>query len=277
MASPADPRCVLTGATESRSTGHMRVLGVNMGLGALTAGVSQHLRGQSFWKGLAGGAAGGGVSYLGKRMVTAEFTASGIAGRELAAVGSSMIANASAGAGVFDRLVFPIGPVRVDVQLRRGFDIRPRVDVPNLVFTLYTAAQPEMDVDWSESLATGAPVFIDRSPPTHWAGRHGLGVIILKESMEAVDPWHPAMPQVLRHERVHLLQHDFTSMVWGRPAEGWILGRIPGGSAVHRYVDLRLDMLAWGIMNAALPHSDRPSEREAYFLNARAAQSMPPR
>jgi hypothetical protein len=270
----ADPtthayRCAGSG-TGPRTADHITALGINAGLGALTAGVTQHLRGRSFWKGFVGGAVGGGLSYAGKRVATAEFGGSGIVGREIAAVGSSVIVNAATGEGLLDRVVLPLGPLRMEVQLRAGVELRPRVDVPNLIFAVYTAARPGMEIDWSESVASGAPVFIDRTPATDWAGRHGLGVIILKQDIDLVDPLQPGLPSVLRHERVHLLQHDFTSAVWGRPAEGRILGTLPGGPVVHRFVDLRLDMLLWGMMNAALRHADRPSEREAYLLNGRS-------
>src|SRR5688572_18633266 len=89
---------------DSRLGAHLTTLGLNMAVGAVTAGVTSHIRGNSFWKGLIGGALGGGLSYSGKRITTANFFGSGLLGRQVNAVGSSIVANSITDAGVLDNV-----------------------------------------------------------------------------------------------------------------------------------------------------------------------------
>jgi hypothetical protein len=250
--------------SESRFGAHLTTLGLNVALGAATAGVTSHFRGNSFWKGLFGGAIGGGLSYSGKRIVSADFYGSGFLGRQVNAVGASIAANSTTGAGVLDNVSLALGPMRLDVQLKNEFSIHPRVDVPNLAYALYTASVPNVDLDLSESVSSGATVFIDRSEAVSWRGRHAVGVIIVKSffpSDNSPEEWH----RVQKHETIHLLQHDFTSLAWSRPTEEWLSRQMPGAAKLHQYADFRLDIFAWEAMRRAVPHHDRPSEREAYF------------
>lgn len=248
---------------EPRLHGHLTALGLNMAIGAVTVGVAQAVRGGSFWEGAAAGALGGGLSYTGKLVVTTDFSGSGLAGREIAALGSSVVTNAMSGAGLFDEAVLPFGPLRFQLQRVPERRVRARVDVPNLMLVIYSAARSDLSLDWSASLSSGAFVFVDRAPPDGWAGRHLAGVIFLKDGSHQVGRDNR---KVLKHERVHLLQHDFTYGAWGRPAQGWLLDRGSVGSRIHSFTDLRLDMLAWLVMNGLISREDRPSEREAYFL-----------
>lgn len=154
--------------------------------------------------------------------------------------------------------------MRLDVQLKQKFAIYPRVDVPNLAYALYAASVPNVDLDLSESVSSGATVFIDRSEAVTWRGRHAVGVIIVKGYFPSDDS-PEERHRVQKHETIHLLQHDFTSLAWSRPTEEWLIRQIPGATKLHEFADFRLDIFAWEAMRRAVPHEDRPSEREAYF------------
>jgi hypothetical protein len=166
---------------------------------------------------------------------------------------------------MFATVALPLGPLRLDVRFDEGIRLRPRVDLANLVATAVIAAQTDVTLDWRYTLSTGALVFIDQQPGS-WAGRHTAGVITVRQSPSETTAERATMDYVLRHERVHLLQGDFTAVAWGRPAEEWALSKIPGGRMIHRAAALRSDLILWGLMNAAVDHSSRPTEVEAYFL-----------
>jgi hypothetical protein len=251
-----------------RLPGHVKFAAANAALGALTAGIATYVRGESFLEGAVGGATGGVLSYTGKAIATSRFDGSGMVGRQVSALGSSIVLNTSRGAGPFSRVTFPVGPIHVDVVSGPDFSIRPRLDVANILATVIIASDPDTRLNWHYTLSTGALVFVDRGHD-RWYGRHTSGVITVKERRRSGNIERDFQEYVVRHERVHLLQGDFTAMTWGRPMEDGILSRIPHGRTVHEHVLFRADLAVWGLMNALMDHSDRPTESEAYFLSPR--------
>lgn len=249
-----------------RWAGEVTALGVNSALGALTAGLAQSLRGEPFWHGFARGAAGGGVTYAGKWVSGQHFTGSGLLGREIASVGASVVANASEGRGMLERVVLPVGPVRLEIDGAASTPVRARVDVPGVITTAYAAAHPRMSLDWRSSLSAGAPVFRHRGEPD-WAGRHVGGVILIRHYEEGVPgAGREQMKTALLHEQIHVAQHDFGAIVWSEPAERWLLRRVLGSTAIGRHLDLGLDLPLWGALILLLPYDQRPWEWEAHFL-----------
>ena len=85
--------------------GELAFLSGNAALGGLTAALIRELRGGSFWEAFLDGALGGAVVY-----------GAGLAGREVAAVGTSIVRNASDGRGTLEQLVLPIGVARLYLQ-----------------------------------------------------------------------------------------------------------------------------------------------------------------
>ena len=92
-------------------------LGVNVALGGLSAALFQQLRGGSSWDAFLNGALGGAVAYAGRRLAVERFDGASLAGRQVAAVGTSIVRNASNGCGALDQLVLPFGFARL--YLRR--------------------------------------------------------------------------------------------------------------------------------------------------------------
>ena len=110
-------------------------MGANTFIGALTGGLVQALGGGSFSDGFTRGALGGAIVYAGKRLSVGRFAGAGWIGREVAAVGTSIVRNASDGLPTVHRLVLPLGPLRVH--------FRPNGDqVVNVKLDLLEAAGP---------------------------------------------------------------------------------------------------------------------------------------
>jgi hypothetical protein len=238
----------------------------NVAIGALTGAAANLIRGESPWRGMAYGTVGGAVWLSGKLLAASEFGGSGFLGRQVASVGSSIVANVVTEHDPLSTISFPLYLVRVDVEFHKR-RLRARVDVPSTVVAIYAAAQRELSVDWGRTVGAGALVILDQTEATTWAGRHAAGVIIIKDQAVPANSWVPVeMDRVLRHELVHLIQHDFTTLIVSRPVQDWMATLFPGARTVSSYVDLQLDFAAWAALNTLLSHDDRPWEWEARVL-----------
>lgn len=263
---PPDPSCETPHQRDpAHWPGHMLALGVNTALGGLTAGIAQAWQGASFWKGFVRGAAGGSVAYSGKWTSSQDFFGSGFVGREVGALGASMVANASEGRALFERVVLPVGPVRLYVDRTAPAPLRARVDLPGAISTVYTAAQSDTKLEWASTLSSGAPVFIDTGEHS-WLGRHTAGVISIRERQLSPEIRRSEMGSVLRHERIHLVQYDFSAIVWGEPVERWLLARAPYGVTLHRHAALGVDQALWGGVRFLIPYDQQPWEWEARWF-----------
>jgi hypothetical protein len=234
-------------------------LGANALLGGVTAAVRQYRGDGSIAAAFAGGALGGAVAFAGKRIAGEEFTASGLLGREVAAVGASITSNAAEGRGLMDTLMLPVGPVRIHVDRSAPRVVSPRLDLGGAIATVYIASQ-SAGVDWRATFDAGAPVFRMKDRTTLSAGRATAGVIQLRHDARRIDG---ALP----HEQVHVAQHDFAYMAWGRPMDRHVLGGSGAGAAILRYVDVGLHVPLLGILNSVLPYDSRPWEWEAEILS----------
>ena len=47
---------------------------------------------------------------------------------------------------------------------------------------------------------------------------------------------------IFAHERVHVVQDDFSFLTWGDPLEGLLSDRLPGGPWIRRHLDLGLHL-----------------------------------
>lgn len=252
-----------TSQAPSRFRAHALDAGVNVGLGALTAGIIAWKREESLWRGLVYGALGGGVAFAGKELVAQEFSAAGLLGRELSAFGASIVSNASYGRAPLDRIVLPIGFLRLYFNADDSSRTRIKLDLAATLAFLYSATQPRARLDLRSSLSSGAFVFdgiAPRSLSMHKAGTLA-GVIRLTYFLEPEE-----REGALAHETIHAAQYDFSFLVWSEPAERALWKLFVGGERIHRYVDLGLNVPIWGVLNTLIPYDDRPWEREAFLL-----------
>lgn len=251
--------------TDHRLRGHAVALGVNAAIGGLAAGVVRAARGESFRDGFLQGAAGGGIGYLGKYIATTELPAAWWVGRQTAAIGASITRAALTGEDAFQTLTFPVGPVRIH---RDTSGTRFTLDALTLGGAIYGMTRPGAKLDLRETLATGALVFeVDRireqSSNTEVLGTAVGGAVLHRGSV-----FHYRAREILAHEFVHVLQHDFAATAFADPFEGWLAGKAPGPLALPlRYLDLGTHTVLKVFVTAiGMTGHDSPWEQEAYFL-----------
>lgn len=236
---------------------------MNVLLGAATAGVWSAAGRRSFWQGFARGAAAGAAVYAGKKLIAEGSPASWWAGRELAALGSSEVANAGQGLGFLQRVVIPVGPVRIHVDRRARKKVSPRLDLSSSISAVVIASRERAHFALDESLATGTLVFIvPETSPT--VGAHTAGVVSISELLpDGNFPPLSTKRAVISHEMIHAAQSDFAFTAWSDGLQQAIAKRIPGGSIVSRYVDANLTLPLQLLANGLIDYERRPWEKEA--------------
>lgn len=278
-ACPDSGDCDEGGVSGQRGSGPGVILGLNVLAGGITGGLLQEIHGGSFLDGFRKGAVGGAMIFAGKRLAVESFAGAGLAGREVAAVGGSMVRNAGAARALLSELVLPLGPSRLYVRPRGDRPVALQVDAAALVVLGAMMLDDRYSLDASASLSAGMPVFRQRDdlPAEHWAGRTRAGVISLSRELDAEPP--AARQRVWAHERVHVLQYDQGFMMLGEPLERTVLPLLPGGVALSRYVDVGLELPLWALAHRMIEYQQRPWEREADLLSGTSgfeARSGPP-
>lgn len=246
------------------SSGSARVLqsaAVNMGLGGISGGTLAAIRGGSFLRGFVQGAAGGGLTHLGKTIAVRRWEGAGLVGRGVASIGSSVSMNAAERRGPVDLVAVPVGPVRL--YLAPGQRVRARVDASALIAVASFAAESNARVDWGASLSDGTVVFRRPNSDDVPRGWHRAGVIGYRGADEPDSYDVVAAEEARAHERVHMIQHDQTFLLLGRPIEDALMPR-------SRWVDLGVNSLLVSVGNHLIDHESRPWEREAYLLTERS-------
>lgn len=246
----------------SGTTGELAYLSFNALTGALTAGISAKIRGRDFSDAAVRGAMGGALMYGGKRLVGSDVEFGGLLGRQVSATGTSIIRNAGEGRASLERVILPLGVIRLHVNLA---DVRveaARLNVSELAALAWAASRDELTIDWRATLESGAPVFDAWDYQIDNGGRAVNGLmangVVLLSGVRSRD-----RPTVLRHEVVHVLQHDFLMEAISSPVESWLLQRLPGGRTVARVLDP-------GLLGQGLLHlSTDALEAEARFFERR--------
>ena len=266
------PDTIVYGVTAPRWAGQLTALSANVLLGGVTAGLWQELRGGSFKDGFARGALGGSISYAGKRISARRFDGAGLLGREIAAVGASVVHNAAQARPSFETIVLPIGPVRLHVRPFEKRITHASLDLVATGWMLWAVAEDELALDVDESLSAGTPVFrtdnklIIYSLNRLAAGGFTPAGVVLQSYVPA---WgQPFIRRVLAHERVHVAQEDYVYLTTIAPAESWLLHKLPHGRRIERYIDLNGSTELLGQLSRLFPkHADRPWELEAIYLS----------
>lgn len=245
--------------------GELVYLSVNVLLGGLTGGVFQELRGGSFSDGFTRGSLGGSMVYAGKRLSVESFAGAGLLGRQVAAVGSSVVRNASDGRASLAWVVLPLGPLQVHVSPRGADPTRISLDLADTYWIVYGFLSPRLSFRPGWSLSNGAPVFEARDARLAPGGDgvNGLttgGVIFLSTSRR----------RTLPHELVHVLQFDFVSRAWTGRLDEWLMDRLPvGGLRTSVHADVSFPAFLWSSSRLLGPEVLEPLEVEARFLDGR--------
>ena len=253
-------------------------LALNALLGGVAAGTVRALRGGSFLDGFAGGAAGGALVYAGKRIAVERWDGAGLAGRQVAAVGTSIIRNTADGRPPLQRLALPVWIGRLYVTTGPRPSVQPRLDLLEAAAAAYQAASAGSVFDLPRTLSSGAPVFRVYDAEAKWLGLQRAGVVLLRYNPgyrgiedQLPDDMRIPLERSFSHERVHVVQLDQTFLLLTAPAEDWILEHDAHAAALHRWIDPGVLTGALYLLELLVPYGRRPWEREADFL-AHAAQ-----
>lgn len=255
----------IVGGADEPQYATVHFLGANALLGGLTGAVGQWLGGGSFADGFTVGVAGGVVAYAGRRVVVSEFDGAGLLGRQIGAVGGSMVANAAAGRGPISRIELPLGPMILRFEPAQTLVPQPRLLLYDAIWLASGLLESRLELDAWESLSSGAPVL--RAPrhdfDTGAAGHYIGGLIVLPRRSAAT---------TLPHERVHVLQFDYFRQLWGDPLEDWALDKLPWAVPGLHLVQPGVGVtVLWSALRlrSVWEAEDRPWEIEANFLEDR--------
>jgi hypothetical protein len=277
VSTQATAQCGVPSCPPGRGPALVETAAINAALGGLTGFGLRVLRGGSLRQGLesgVAGAAGGALVYAGKRVAVQRWDGAGFVGREIAAVGSSVVWNASAGRGAVDRLVLPMGPGRLYVSLDDGFRVTPKLDLSSTV--AIAVASLNGGIDWRRSVSAGAPVFFRSAPYGRMEvrGQQAAGVITYRDHLRRSDPSESSL-ETLAHEQVHVIQRDQSFLFWSEPAEEALFGSTRAGRALRRHLDVGIDVGAKFLVKQVIGYELRPWEREAHLLSDERANSGP--
>jgi hypothetical protein len=249
-------------ASESRDVSTMAVFGSNVLLGGLTAAVRALVSGHDPARAFAVGALGGAVHFSGKLVGPISGFPGGIPGVVLTSTGTAIVSNAGRGAGLLEEFYIPVGPLRLRVAPRESRKVRLAVNVYETGVLARNLARSGMVLDWEYSASSGTFVFVTRGTHIRMPdGKLVQGVAtapLVVISAFAADPSRTA-----RHEFVHVQQQRFLDEAWGRPIEGYLRTRIPGGGRIPRWLELGIVAPGLEFMEVAIFGRDGPVRRLA--------------
>lgn len=245
--------------------GDLTLAVANAAIGAMTGGIGRWLNGGSFSEGFTVGSAGGALAFGGRRVGVADFPGAGLLGRQISAVGASIVANTSRGSAPLEHFDLTFGPVIVRLAPTGPLDLQPRIVVWDAVCLISAIAEPRLQFDWRASLSNGSPVFY---APHHLvgqgaAGKYRGGLILLSQDFQ---------PTTIEHELVHVLQFDMVDRLWGQPLEDRSLKALGVPPEMSRWLELGLtgEIMAAGAKKwLSLEWEQRPWEVEARYLSRR--------
>lgn len=193
------------------------VAGANVVLGGLTAAATAAIRGHDISEAFLKGAAGGGITFVGKRTAVERFAGAGLLGREIASVGTSVVVNGGNGRGWLSEVWLPLGPMWL--QVRPAARLRARLDLADVGALIWAATRSELQFDLDRSISNGAPVFL---APRHRIEHDSKSVAgFTVGGIVAIGKTNLDVEVVQRHENVHVIQHDYLLLTLSRPLEGW--------------------------------------------------------
>ena len=239
-------------------------IGINAAIGLATAAAWSVIHGHGVTDGATRGLIGGATMGIGRQVAASPFTGAGFAGREISAVGISLMT--SPGDEPLS-LWLPIGPM--ELQVKDGRAVNWRVNATNVVAAIINASGRTARLDAGMSLASGALVFrstraVIRTSHGEASGSELFDSITL--SRAAFDGTS-RFPNVLFHENVHVLQEDYLASAVANPLERSVLNQSWIGRRITPHINLGLLSLSFiSVANSVIPYHSRPWEREAYTL-----------
>lgn len=241
-------------------------LAVNGALGGFSAAMFALARGKNPWRAALKGFGGGVVMGAGKQVAGKRFDGSGLIGRQLASLGTSVVRSASEDTMV---VILPVGPMTFEIRPSAVDRVRPRVNLVAATTLLYYVIRADTRVDLGATFSAGAPVF--RFPTETVFTRDGIifgrmdfGTIVLGATPTILDAQRR---MTLPHESIHIVQYDFLEQALSLPPERAILRKLGVGEGFLRHVDIgAISVMLAGVLQMHMDYEDRPWEREAVIL-----------
>jgi hypothetical protein len=246
-----------------RTASDAKLLAVNVALGGLTAGVWRVVTRKPLIGGLVRGAAAGAVVYAGKKIIAEETPLAWWGGRQIASIASSEVVNAAESLPILQRVVLPVGPIRIHFDRLASHKVMPRLDALQSIAIVAFAIHPATRFSAKESFALGAVVFVNESHK--FDGYHVAGVISLTEALTS-GFLVACKRSILSHELIHAAQYDFTFTAWSDATQTAISRRVASAAFITRFIDVNLTLPLPYAINRLMEYSDRPWEIEGYSL-----------
>jgi hypothetical protein len=251
-----------------RLSGRDRVahLAVNGALGGFSAAMFALARGKNPWRAAVMGFGGGVAMGAGKQVAGKRFDGAGLVGRQLSALGTSVVRSASEDTMI---VLVPMGPMTLEVRPRAVDRVRTRVNLVGSATVLYYIIRADTRVDVGATLSAGAPVF--RFPTETVSTRDGIifgrmdfGTIVLGAAPSVLDEQRR---MTLPHESIHVAQYDFLEHALSLPPERAILRALGVGERFLRHIDIGvISVMLAGVLQMQMGYDERPWEREAVML-----------
>lgn len=196
-----------------------------------------------------------------------------MAGREVAALGTSVIRNTADGRAPLKRLVLPLWIGRVYVTTSPRVSVQPRRDLATTASTLVQAFDPRSRLDVARSVSAGAPVFLVYADVSDWVGYQRAGVVLLHypedyrgmEEEIGGDVLNPIERSRRARARARAAAGQ-AFLLFTAPAGDWLVDRSRATARIHRWVDPGVVTAALNLPEVLIPYERRPWEREADFL-----------
>ena len=239
---------------------------INAAIGGLTAGTWQALSGKSFWRGFARGSGGGFAVYVGKAIISDGRPVSWWTGRQVAAIGSSVVANAAQGRAPLQRITIPVGPLRLHFNPRARLAPSASLDLASTVTAVVVATRSGNRLAIQESFATGAIVFLAPEVSDAIGGSVANVVTISELAPDGEFPPLEDKRDIMSHELIHSAQYDFVLTAWGDAVQAAIVRKLHLSGRITRYVDFNVLLPLQFAANGLIPYDKRPWEREARLL-----------
>lgn len=212
---------------------HARFLALNVAIGAAASIARAVVSGAPIRTTLAKGLVGGSLMSTGMELIGTESPATRFAGLQLTAIGASVVRNADSGSPWLSDVTLPVYPFYIRVRPGTSSPITARLSATSalrLATVMASGRRPR--VDWSATLATGAPVLRSsrwrlpsQSCPVPCEGsfaQHNAGVIVYSASAGT----DYDLRRTLAHESLHLAQHTRDAVLDAIPASDGALMRL---------------------------------------------------
>jgi len=272
------PRATSAQFPERDNAAHARYLALNVLIGATTSMARAAVSGAPIGTTLRKGLIGGSLMSAGMELVGTQSSGTRFVGLQLTALGANITRNADAGVPMLSDVTLPIYPFYVRVRPSAQHPVTARVSTLSavrLASIMTDGRRPS--IDWTQTLATGAPVFrsprwrlpsASCPPPCDGAfAQHNAGMIVYSASAGT----DYDLDRSLAHESLHLAQQTRDMVLHAIPASDAALTRLGDpGRRISRFLVVDLMQPLRFIDEGELRIRGAPRRQSWYETEARA-------